>query len=185
MGTNLGGFDTPDNDPRSCSTLRECQKTAEVAVIALNNVRLFNGHADYFCPDATVVYQDGAVVYAGPSEGCPDLDGETQIIDGHSHFVMPGMVESHAHLSYTNNGPLDSTSHLSKRSSSKRFKTPGSCWGQVYLRHQFWLGASRRRFLKRGSSAATCSDRDCWLEDGILGQRAVTLTSTPITPTEN
>ena len=76
-------------------------------MIALNNVRLFNGHADYFCPDATVVYQDGAVVYAGPSEGCPDLDGETQIIDGHDHFVMPGMVESHAHLSYTNNGPLE------------------------------------------------------------------------------
>ena len=76
-------------------------------MISLNNIRLFNGHADHFCPDATVVYSDGTVIYAGPSEGSPVLDGQTRVIDGTGHFVMPGMVESHAHLSYTNNGPLE------------------------------------------------------------------------------
>ena len=70
MGTNLGGFDTPDKLTPEAAQLSVNARKLLVAVIALNNVRLFNGHADYFCPDATVVYQDGAVVYAGPSEGC-------------------------------------------------------------------------------------------------------------------
>ena len=76
-------------------------------MIVLNNIALFNGHADHFCGDACVIFADGRIVYAGPRDGSPSLDGDTQVIDGRSHFVMPGMVESHAHLSYTNNGPLE------------------------------------------------------------------------------
>ena len=76
-------------------------------MIVLNNIALFNGHADHFCGDACVAFTDGRIIYAGPREGSPSLDDEAQVIDGHGHFVMPGMVESHAHLSYTNNGPLE------------------------------------------------------------------------------
>ena len=76
-------------------------------MIVLNNIALFNGHADHFCGDACVAFTDGRIIYAGPREGSPSLGDEAQVIDGHSHFVMPGMVESHAHLSYTNNGPLE------------------------------------------------------------------------------
>ena len=76
-------------------------------MIVLNNIALFNGHADHFCGDACVAFTDGRIIYAGPREGSPSLDDGAQVIDGHGHFVMPGMVESHAHLSYTNNGPLE------------------------------------------------------------------------------
>ena len=76
-------------------------------MIVLNNIALFNGHADHFCGDACVAFADGRIIYAGPREGSPSLDDGAQVIDGHGHFVMPGMVESHAHLSYTNNGPLE------------------------------------------------------------------------------
>ena len=76
-------------------------------MIVLNNVVLFNGHADHFCGDACVAFADGRIIYAGPREGSPSLDDGAQVIDGQGHFVMPGMVESHAHLSYTNNGPLE------------------------------------------------------------------------------
>ena len=76
-------------------------------MIVLNNIALFNGHADYFCGDACVVFADGRSVYAGPPDGSPPLGGNARVIDGQGHFVMPGMVESHAHLSYTNNGPLE------------------------------------------------------------------------------
>ena len=76
-------------------------------MIVLNNIALFNGHADHFCGDACVAFTDGCIIYAGPREGSPSLDDGAQVIDGHGHFVMPGMVESHAHLSYTNNGPLE------------------------------------------------------------------------------
>ena len=76
-------------------------------MIVLNNIALFNGHADHFCGDACVAFTDGSIIYAGPREGSPSLDDEAQVIDGQGHFVMPGMVESHAHLSYTNNGPLE------------------------------------------------------------------------------
>ena len=71
-------------------------------MIVLNNIALFNGHADHFCGDASVVFADGRILYAGPRDGSPALDGDSQVIDGQGHFVMPGMVESHAHLSYTN-----------------------------------------------------------------------------------
>ena len=76
-------------------------------MIVLNNIALFNGHADHFCGDACVAFTDGRIIYAGPREGSPSLDDGAQVIDGQGHFVMPGMVESHAHLSYTNNGPLE------------------------------------------------------------------------------
>ena len=76
-------------------------------MIALQNVSLFNGHADYFCADAMVVIEGQCIRYAGPSEASPALSEDAQVIDGQGHFVMPGMVESHAHLSYTNNGPLE------------------------------------------------------------------------------
>ncbi len=76
-------------------------------MIVLNNIALFNGHADHSCGDACVAFADGRIIYAGPREGSPSLDDGAQVIDGHGHFVMPGMVESHAHLSYTNNGPLE------------------------------------------------------------------------------
>ena len=76
-------------------------------MILLNNIALFNGHAGHFCGDACVAFADGRIIYAGPRDGSPSLDDETQVIDGQGHFVMPGMVESHAHLSYTNNGPLE------------------------------------------------------------------------------
>ena len=76
-------------------------------MIVLNNIALFNGHADHFCGDACVAFTDGRIIYAGPREGSPSLDDKAQVIDGQGHFVMPGMVESHAHLSYTNNGPLE------------------------------------------------------------------------------
>ena len=76
-------------------------------MIVLNNISLFNGHADHFCGDARVVFSDGRVIYAGPPDSSPPLDDEAKVIDGQGHFVMPGMVESHAHLSYINNGPLE------------------------------------------------------------------------------
>jgi imidazolonepropionase-like amidohydrolase len=66
-------------------------------VIALTNISLFNGHADHFCEDASVIFADGEIIYAGPSEGSPAVHEEAQVIDGMGHFVMPGMVESHAH----------------------------------------------------------------------------------------
>ena len=62
-------------------------------MIVLNNIALFNGHADHFCGDACVVFADGHIVYAGPRDGSPALDGDAQVIDGRGHFVMPGMVE--------------------------------------------------------------------------------------------
>ena len=76
-------------------------------MIVLNNIVLFNGHAEHFCDDACVAFADGRIIYAGPREGSPSVDDGAQVIDGQGHFVMPGMVESHAHLSYTNNGPLE------------------------------------------------------------------------------
>ncbi len=76
-------------------------------MITLHNICLFNGHADQFCQDAAVVFNGNEIVYAGPAKQRPVIEDDAQMIDGRGCFVMPGMVESHAHLSYTNNGPLE------------------------------------------------------------------------------
>lgn len=76
-------------------------------MITLHNISLFNGHADHFCPDAAVVFDDKNIVYAGPAQQNPVTEDPSHLVDGKGCFVMPGMVESHAHLSYTNNGPLE------------------------------------------------------------------------------
>ena len=37
-------------------------------MIVLNNIALFNGHADHFCGEACVVFADGRILYAAPGK---------------------------------------------------------------------------------------------------------------------
>ena len=76
-------------------------------MIVIENIALFNGHADQYCPVGSVVIEGNLIRFAGPREARPELPPDATVVDGKGAFVMPGMVESHAHLSYTNNGPLE------------------------------------------------------------------------------
>ena len=55
-----------------------------------------------------VAIKDGKFVVVGSNADAEAVtDEDTEVVDLGGQFVMPGMTESHAHLSYTNNGPGD------------------------------------------------------------------------------
>ena len=49
---------------------------------------------------ATVVADDGVIVYVGPSDGAPERPGATELSVGGA-IVMPGLVNAHTHLAMT------------------------------------------------------------------------------------
>jgi imidazolonepropionase-like amidohydrolase len=70
------------------------------------NVRLFSGVNDEVIEDAAVWVEGDVIRYAGRAA---ELKGGDDIrrVDLGGQFVMPGMTESHAHISYSNNGPTE------------------------------------------------------------------------------
>ena len=49
------------------------------------------------------VFYNALLPHLGEQEELDDI----QTIDGNGLFIMPGMVEAHAHISYSNSGPLE------------------------------------------------------------------------------
>ena len=76
-------------------------------MIVLNNLNLFIGDADETIENGSLVIDQDKILYAGDSANKPDISSDINEIDCMGLFAMPGMTESHAHLSYTNNGPLE------------------------------------------------------------------------------
>ncbi len=77
----------------------------------LTNVRLFSGVDGDVLEDGAVWYEDEIIRYAGPAREAPETPQNAIRANLGGKFLMPGMTESHAHISYTGNGPgeLDKT----------------------------------------------------------------------------
>ena len=73
--------------------------------LLLTNARLFAGVDEEVAEDAAIWVDGRQIRYAGRAADMPSVPDEVRRIDLGGQFVMPGMTESHAHLSYTNNGP--------------------------------------------------------------------------------
>jgi len=70
-------------------------------------------HAKLFPAVDETVVEDGAlwvrgdeIVYAGPDAGLPEVPPDTDVVDLDGAFVMPGMTETHAHLSFADASPF-------------------------------------------------------------------------------
>lgn len=70
-------------------------------------------NAKLFCARDETVLENGAllvdgqhIVYAGAVEGVPGLPADAQRTDLGGRFVMPGMTETHAHLSFADASPF-------------------------------------------------------------------------------
>ena len=75
--------------------------------VLFTNARLFTG-VDDSVVDAGAIWVDGRHVrYAGRAADMGPVPDGVRRVDLGGRFVMPGMTESHAHISYTNNGPGD------------------------------------------------------------------------------
>ncbi len=70
------------------------------------NAKLFKAE-DESVIDGGALWVDGdAIVFAGPEADMPTPPPETQTIDLNGKFVMPGMTETHAHLSFADASPF-------------------------------------------------------------------------------
>ncbi len=75
--------------------------------ILFTNARLFTG-VDEGVIDGAAVWVDGRMIrFAGRAADIGPAADLVRRVDLGGQFVMPGMTESHAHISYTNNGPGD------------------------------------------------------------------------------
>lgn len=79
--------------------------------VVFTNTRLFTGVDEEVTADGMVWVSGQHVRRAGPAELERDVPADIRRVDLRGRFVMPGMTESHSHLSYAFNGPseLDKT----------------------------------------------------------------------------
>ena len=75
------------------------------------NARLFTGVDGEVLDDGSVWVEGADIRFAGPTGDLRGVNEDVNRIDLGGRFLMPGMTESHAHISYTHNGPseLDKT----------------------------------------------------------------------------
>ena len=56
--------------------------------------------------NGAVWVRDGRIAYVGPEDGLPAAAGDSASIDLAGQFLMPGMTETHAHLSFADASPF-------------------------------------------------------------------------------
>ncbi len=71
----------------------------------LTDLRLFTGVDGEVIPDGVVLIDGGVIAWAGPAADAPTVDADVPRSQLDGRFVMPGMTESHIHLSYANAHP--------------------------------------------------------------------------------
>jgi imidazolonepropionase-like amidohydrolase len=74
--------------------------------LVIHNARLFPARDDTVIRDAAVWIEGDTVVYAGPQSGLPAVPPDSERFDATGRFVMPGMTETHAHLSFADASPF-------------------------------------------------------------------------------
>ena len=75
--------------------------------VVLTNARVFTGTGDDVVPNGAVWVSGPHVRRVGSADVMADVPGDVARVDLGGRFVMPGMTESHAHISYANNGPTE------------------------------------------------------------------------------
>jgi len=70
------------------------------------NATLFTAVDEDVIEDGALLLKDDTIEYVGPASALPDLPGDTETIDASGKFIMPGMTECHAHLSFADASPF-------------------------------------------------------------------------------
>lgn len=73
----------------------------------LHNARVFVGHDETVIDNGAVWVEGRIIRWAGPMADLPVVDAAVERMDLGGAFVMPGMTEGHAHLSYANAHPSE------------------------------------------------------------------------------
>ncbi len=64
--------------------------------------KLFDGRGDRAETNQSLVIDDNKIAYVGPADGAPAPSPDDEVIDHSDHFVLPGLIDAHVHLSYGN-----------------------------------------------------------------------------------
>lgn len=72
----------------------------------LRNGRLFTAETERVIDGGAVLIEGGRIRYAGPEAGLPAQPAGCEVTDLAGRFVMPGMTETHAHLSFADASPF-------------------------------------------------------------------------------
>ena len=70
------------------------------------NAMVFTATSEASIDQAAVWIHDGRIRYVGKNEGLPPFPPEARIHDVAGKFIMPGMTETHAHLSFADASPF-------------------------------------------------------------------------------
>lgn len=74
--------------------------------LVLANAKLFIGEDESVLPAGAVWISENIVRYAGAREALPAAAAGAEVVDLAGKFVMPGMTETHAHLSFADASPF-------------------------------------------------------------------------------
>ena len=72
----------------------------------ITNVSLFTGEDHQVIEKAAILINGNRIEYAGPEAGLPEQPADIVRHDGRGRFAMPGMTETHAHLSFADASPF-------------------------------------------------------------------------------
>ena len=72
----------------------------------LTNATVFTAISDSAIPSGAVWVSGNTIRYAGPKNELPPTPAGTDVVDVAGKFVMPGMTETHAHLSFADASPF-------------------------------------------------------------------------------
>jgi imidazolonepropionase-like amidohydrolase len=75
--------------------------------VIFTGAKLFAGVDESVIENAAIWIDGEHIVYAGPADDLGTLDPSIKSIDLNGQFVMPGMTECHAHLSFTDANPFN------------------------------------------------------------------------------
>jgi len=74
--------------------------------LVLDNARLFPALDESVVEAGAIWVSGNAIRFAGPRAELPPVPADAEIVDARGRFVMPGMTETHAHLSFADASPF-------------------------------------------------------------------------------
>lgn len=77
-----------------------------MAATVYRNTTLFPATDEGTIPDGVLHVEDGRIRYAGAAAGLGEVAAGTEVVDAGGAFLMPGMTETHAHLSFADASPF-------------------------------------------------------------------------------
>ena len=75
--------------------------------VIFTGANLFTGIDESVIKNGTIWLDGEHIKYAGPADGLIGLDASIKCVELKGQFVMPGMTECHAHLSFTDANPFN------------------------------------------------------------------------------